>query len=158
MFSQLLLFTSSLNSALGWGVKELRIYDRWYCGRAAGWLLTTFLSGHFQYWRRGKKKKTEHSSLLCSLPELGITLLYETNCMSAGGARWVIWPDHSDQYFWIYFCFSRDNCWLSADIFSVVFLLIRTLINHQRPKSWGYTLHTNESRVLGSYIFYIDGL
>lgn len=74
------------------------------------------------------------------------------------GARWVIWPDHSDQYFWIYFFFSRDNCWLSADIFSVVFLLIRTLINHQRPKSWGYTLHRNESRVLGSYIFYIDGL
>lgn len=32
-----------------------------------------------------KKKPTEHSSLLCSLPELGITLLYETNCMSAGG-------------------------------------------------------------------------
>lgn len=121
MFSQLLLFTSSLNSALGWGVKELRIYDRWYCGRAAGWLLTTFLSSHFQYWRRGKKKKTEHSSLLCSLPELGITLLYETNCVSAGRTRWVIRPGHSDQYFWIYFCFSRDNCWLSPDIFSVVF-------------------------------------
>lgn len=32
-----------------------------------------------------KKTTTEHSSLLCSLPELGITLLYETNCMSAGG-------------------------------------------------------------------------
>lgn len=158
MFSQLLLFTSSLNSALGWGVKELRIYDRWYCGRAAGWLLTTFLSGHFQYWRRGKKKNNRAQFVIMFFARAWHNFTVWDKLHECRGARWVIWPDHSDQYFCIYFCFSRDNCWLSADIFSVVFLLIRTLINHQRPKSWGYTLHRNESRVLGSYIFYIDGL